>query len=204
MGLPAALLERRPDIRQAEQQLIAANARIGAAKALFFPQVTLTGSAGVGATGSNTGSHWTFVAPLGTFGVGPAVTLPIFNAGRIGAGVASAEARQQEVLLRYQQTIQQAIREVADALVEYRKRQEFRVQQEALTRTLQDAVALSRSRYEGGVTSYLEILDSERQLFTAELNLAQAQGSELLAVVQLYRALGGGWQPAATVSATAP
>ena len=92
----AALLERRPDIRQAEQQLIATNARIGAAKALFFPQVTLTGSAGVGATGTD----WKFVGPLGMFGVGPAVTLPIFNTGRIGAGVASAEARQAAALLR--------------------------------------------------------------------------------------------------------
>ena len=195
-GLPTSLLERRPDIRQAEQQLIAANARIGVAKALFFPQVSLTGSASVGATGSNTGSHWTFLGPTGLFDIGPAVTLPIFNAGRIGAGVASAEAREQEALLSYQQTIQQAIREVVDALVEYSKRQEFRVQQEVLTRTLQDAVGLSRSRYEGGVTSYLEVLDTERQLFTAELDLAQAQGSELVAVVQLYKALGGGWQPA--------
>ena len=93
-----------------------------------------------------------------------------------------------------QQTLQQAFREVSDALVEYRKRQEFRLQQEVLTRTLQDAVRLSHSRYEGGVTSYLEVLDSERQLFTAELNLAQAQRDELLAIVLLYRALGGGWQ----------
>src|SRR5262249_26832087 len=195
-GLPTTLLERRPDIRQAEQQLIAANARIGVAKALFFPQVSLTGSTSVGAAGSNTESHWTFLGPTGLFGAGPAATLPIFNTGRIGAGVASAEARQQEALLRYQQTIQQAIREVVDALVEYSKRQEFRIQQEALTHTLQDAVGLARSRYKGGVTSYLEVLDTERQLFTAELNLAQAQGSELVAVVQLYRALGGGWQPA--------
>lgn len=188
-GLPSALLERRPDIRQAEQQLVAANARIGVAKALFFPQVTLTGSAGVGTTAVN----GTFFGPSGLFAVGPGVTLPIFNMGRIRAGVESAEARQQEALLRYQQTIQQAFREVADALVEYRKRQEFRVQQESLTRTLQDATSLSRQRYEGGVTSYLEVLDTERQLFTAELSLAQAQRDELLAVVQLYKALGGGW-----------
>lgn len=189
-GLPSALLERRPDIHQAEQQLIAANARIGVAKALFFPQVILIGSAGVGARGIN----GTFFGPLGLFSVGPEVTVPIFNAGSIGAGVDSTEARQQEALLRYQQTIQQAFREVSDALVEYRKRQEFRLQQEVLTRTLQDAVRLSHSRYEGGVTSYLEVLDSERQLFTAELNLAQAQRDELLAIVLLYRALGGGWQ----------
>lgn len=190
-GLPSALLERRPDIHQAEQQLIAANARIGVAKALFFPQVILIGSAGVGARGIN----GAFFGPLGLLSVGPEVTVPIFHAGSIRAGVDSTEARQQEALLQYQQTIQQAFREVADALVEYRKRQEFRVQQEALTRILQDAARLSRSRYEGGVTSYLEVLDSERQLFTAELNLAQAQRDELLAIVLLYRALGGGWQP---------
>ena len=189
-GLPSALLERRPDIHQAEQQLIAANARIGVARALFFPQVSLIGSAGVGARGIN----GTFFGPLGLFSVGPEVTVPIFNAGRIRAGVDSATARQQEAVLRYQQTIQQAFREVADALVEYDKRQEFRVQQDVLTRTLQDAVRLSRSRYEGGVTSYLEVLDSERQLFTAELTLAQVQRDELLAIVRLYRALGGGWQ----------
>jgi multidrug efflux system outer membrane protein len=189
VGLPSALLARRPDIRQAEQQLIAANARIGAAKALFFPQVTLTGSAGV----SVNAADGTFFGPSWPFAVGPSVTLPIFNAGRIRAGVESAEARQQEALLRYQQTIQEAFREVADALVEYRKRQEFRVQQESLTKTLQDATSLSHQRYEGGVTSYLEVLDTERQLFTAELNLAQAQRDEQLAVVQLYKALGGGW-----------
>ena len=155
-GLPLALLERRPDIHQVEQQLIAANARIGVAKALFFPQVILIGSAGVGARGIN----GTFFGPLGLFSVGPEVTVPIFHTGSIKAGVDATEARQQEALLRYQQTIQQAFREVSDALVEYRKRQEFRVHQDVLTRTLQDAVRLSRSRYDGGVTSYLEVLIS--------------------------------------------
>lgn len=189
-GLPASLLERRPDVRLAEQLLVAANAQIGVAKAAFFPQVILTGSAGVG--GSLAGG--TLFGPLGLFGIGPQVSLPIFNTGRIQAGVDSAEARQQQASLQYLQVIQQAFREVSDALVGYRRLQEFRIQQQQLTDTLRDAGRLSTLRYRGGVTSYLEVLDTERQLFTAELQLAQAQLNELLAVVQLYRALGGGWQ----------
>jgi multidrug efflux system outer membrane protein len=122
------------------------------------------------------------------------VSLPIFNMGRIGANVDSAEARAQESVIRYQQTIRQAFREVSDGLVEYRKRREFRIQQELLVESLRDAARLAEIRYRGGVTSYLEVLDTERQLFDAELLLAQAQRDELLAVVRLYRALGGGWQ----------
>lgn len=189
-GLPSALLGRRPDIRQAEQQLVSANASIGAAKALFFPQVALTGSAGVGMTGVD----GTFFGPQGLFAIGPLLTAPIFNAGQIRAGVESTQAQQQAALWRYLQSIQLAFREVADALVEYRKQQAFRRQQEALTRTWRDALRLANERYEGGVTSFLEVLDTERQLFAAELTLAQAQLAERLAIVQLYRALGGGWQ----------
>jgi multidrug efflux system outer membrane protein len=189
-GLPSALLDRRPDIQQAEQQLVSANARIGVAKALFLPQVALTGSAGLGAI-------WvdgTFFGPQGLFAVGPLLTLPIFNAGQIRAGVEVSEAQQQAALWRYLQSIQLAFREVSDALVEYGQQQEFRVQQEALTRTWQDAIRLTHRRYEGSVTSFLEVLDTERQLFSAELALAQAQLAERLGVVQLYKALGGGWQ----------
>jgi multidrug efflux system outer membrane protein len=188
-GLPSSLLQRRPDIRQAESQLHAATARIGVAKADYFPRVLLTGAAGAG--GLNVDGSW--FGPTGLFAIGPQVTLPIFNMGRIGAGVDSAEARAQEALVRYQQTIQQAFRDVSDALVEHRKRQESRVQQEALVVSLRDAARLAGIRYRGGVTSYLEVLDTERQLFDAELTLAQFQRDELLAVVRLYRALGGGW-----------
>jgi multidrug efflux system outer membrane protein len=123
--------------------------------------------------------------------------LPIFNSGRIGAGVDSATAQAQEALERYRQTLQQAFRDVADSLVEHRKRGEFRVQQEALVVSLRDAARLADIRYRGGVTSYLEVLDTERQLFDAELQLAQSQRDELLAVVRLYRALGGGWESTA-------
>jgi outer membrane protein, multidrug efflux system len=189
-GVPSYLLERRPDIRQAEAQLAAATARIGVAKADYFPRVLLTGAAGVGGVVLNGESF----GPAGLLSIGPQVSLPIFNMGRIGAGVASAEARAQEALIRYQQTIQQAFREVSDALVEHRKRRESRIQQEALVNSLRDAARLANVRYRGGVTSYLEVLDTERQLFDAELLLAQTQRDELVAVVRLYRALGGGWQ----------
>jgi outer membrane protein, multidrug efflux system len=188
-GVPSALLERRPDIRQAEDQLAAATARIGVAKADYFPRVLLTGSAGAGGVAIN--GSW--FGPTGLFSIGPQITLPIFNWGRIRAGVGSAEARAQEALVRYQQTIQQAFREVSDALVEHRKRGESRVQQELLVTSLRDAARLASIRYRGGVTSYLEVLDTERQLFDAELALAQAQRDELAAIVRLYRALGGGW-----------
>ena len=188
-GLPSSLLERRPDIRQAESHLAAATARIGVARADYFPRVMLTGSGGAGGLAIN--GNW--FGPTGLLTVAPQVTLPIFNMGRIGAGVNSAEARAQETLVRYQQTIQQAFREVSDALFEHQRRMEFRAQQEPLVAALRDAAQLANIRYRGGVTSYLEVLDTERQLFETELALAQVQRDELLAVVRLYRALGGGW-----------
>ena len=189
-GLPSELLARRPDIRGAEQVLVSANAQIGVAKALLFPQVTISGFAGAGGaviSGSTFG-------PYGVFNVLPAVTLPIFNMGRLDAGVAFNEAVAQEAVLRYQQTIQQALREVSDSLIEIQKRREFREQQELLTNTLSDASQVAKLRYEGGVSSYLEVLDTERQYFDAEIQLAVAQRDEYAGVVQLYKALGGGWQ----------
>jgi multidrug efflux system outer membrane protein len=128
------------------------------------------------------------------FSIGPSISMPIFNTGRTQAGVDSAEARTEEALAQYRQTILQAFREVADALVEHRKRREFRVQQQALVLAAGDAARLADIRYKGGVTSYLEVLDSERQFFDAELGLVRSNRDELLAVVRLYRALGGGWQ----------
>ena len=189
-GLTSALLERRPDIRQAEQQLVAANAEIGVAKAQLFPLVTLTGTVGVG---GNVFNGLAF-GPFGIFGISPSVTLPLFTAGRLQAGVDSAEARTQEAVLRYQQTIQQAFREVGDSLVGYVKNREFRVEKEGLVATLREAVDLANLRYQGGVTSYLEVLDVESRLFTAELDLVLASLNERTAVIQLYRALGGGWK----------
>jgi multidrug efflux system outer membrane protein len=189
-GVPSSLLERRPDIRRAEAELAAATARIGVAKADFFPRVFLSGSAAAG--GLLVDGSW--VGPQGLFSIGPQLFLPIFNMGRTRAGVDAAESRAQAALAQYQQTILQAFRDVADALVEYRKRREFRVEQEALVVAARDTARLADIRYRGGVTSYLEVLDSERQAFDAELGLVRANRDELLAVVRLYRALGGGWQ----------
>ncbi len=132
--------------------------------------------------------------PFGIFNALPAITLPIFNMGRLQANVDYNEARAQEAGLRYQQTLQQALREVSDALVDVRKRQEFRQQQELLVKALADASQVANMRYEGGVSSYLEVLDTERQLFDAEVQLVQAKRDESVSVIQLYKALGGGWQ----------
>jgi multidrug efflux system outer membrane protein len=198
-GLPSDLLERRPDIRQAEQQLVAANAQIGVAKALLYPQITISGFAGAG-TATIEGSNF---GPFGLFSVLPAITLPIFNMGRLQANVEYNEARAQEAGLRYQQALQQAFREVADALVEVSKRREFRQQQELLVNALADASQVANMRYEGGVTSYLEVLDTERQYFDAEIQLVQSKRDEAASVVQLFKALGGGWQKDAPPMAAA-
>ena len=199
-GLPTELLTRRPDIRAAEQQLVAANAQIGVAKSLLYPQVTISGFAGVGSStisGANFG-------PYGVFSALPAITLPIFNAGRLRANVDFNEAAAQEAAVRYQQTLRQALREVSDSLIDIRKRQEFREQQELLVNALADASQVATMRYEGGVSSYLEVLDTERQLFEAERDLVLARRDESASVVQLYKALGGGWQEeSATVTGSA-
>ena len=190
-GLPSALLERRPDIAQAEQQLIATNADIGVAKAAYFPQIALTGAAGWQSTALST----LFSGPAGLWSVGGALAQPIFTAGRTRARVDLAAARRDEASLVYQQTVQQALRDVSDALIAYRKGREFREQEELLARSAVDARRLADLRYQGGATSYLEVLDSDTRLFSAELGLADAQLSEQLAFVQIYRSLGGSWQP---------
>jgi multidrug efflux system outer membrane protein len=191
VGLPSALLERRPDIRQAEQLLIAANANIGVAKAAYFPQISLTGNGGLQSAALSS----LFSTPAGLWFVGAGLTQPIFNAGRIRSRVALSKAQQEEALLAYQQTIQQSLREVSDALVGYRKGRDFREQQQLLNRAATDARRLADIRYRGGATSYLEVLDSDSRMFSAELGVTQAELSELLSLVQIYRALGGGWQP---------
>jgi outer membrane protein, multidrug efflux system len=190
VGLPSSLLERRPDIQDAEQQLIAFNARIGVAKAAYFPQISLTGNGGFQSSAlvhlfSGPASLWNLVGGL---------TQPIFSGGKIKSGVEFAEAQQQEALLVYQQSIQQAFREVSDALVAYRMSQEFRQQQELLTQSAQESSRLAETRYRSGLTSYLEVLTNQTNYFSAELGMAQARLAELQALVQLYRALGGGWE----------
>jgi multidrug efflux system outer membrane protein len=189
-GLPSALLERRPDIREAEAQLIAASAQIGVAKAAYFPQISLTASGGFQSSALTN----LFTGPAGLWSFGGSLVQPIFAGGRIRSGVRLSEARQQEALLTYEQTIQQAFRGVSDALVEYRKDREFREQQQQLALSAQDAAQLSEMRYRGGATSYLEVLTNETNYFDAELGLAQAQLNELLGLVSIYRNLGGGWQ----------
>jgi multidrug efflux system outer membrane protein len=189
-GLTSALLERRPDIRAAEQQLIAANAEIGVARAAYFPTISLSGSAGFEASALTS----LFSGPAGAWTYGASVTQPIFTAGKIRSNVRLAEAQQQTFILTYQQTIQGAFRSVSDALIATRKSKEFRTQQELLFASAQDAARLSHMRYNGGVTGYLEVLTNETNAFTAELELVQAQLNEYLASVQLYQALGGGWQ----------
>jgi len=189
-GLPSSLLERRPDIQSAEQQLVAANAQIGVAKAAYFPQITLTAVGGYQSPALTD----LFTGPAGFWSLVGQLTQPIFEGGRIRSGVRLSQAQQQEAVLFYQETIQEAFREVSDSLVAYQRNQEFRAKQAAVTEAAVDATRLANVRYRGGVASYLEVLDTDNLSFSAELNLAQAQLNERLALVQLYNALGGGWQ----------
>ena len=190
VGLPSALLERRPDIRQAEQNLIAANAQIGVARAAYFPQISLTGTAGY----ESAALASLFTGPAGVWALAGSFTQPIFEGGRLTSGVRLAEAQHEQLLLTYQQTIQGAFRDVSNALVAYRKNREFRIQQQHLVESAQDAARLSQIRFKAGTTDYLEVLTNETNSFSAELTLVQAQGNELNALVQLYLALGGGWE----------
>jgi multidrug efflux system outer membrane protein len=189
-GLPSSLLERRPDIQQAEAQMVAANAEIGVARAAYFPQISLSSAGGFQSSAVSN----LFSGPAGAWSFGASLTQPIFTGGRLRSEVRLAEARKQTAVLFYQQSIQGAFRSVSDALVAYHKTREFRAQEEMLFRSAEDAARLSHMRYTGGVTGYLEVLTNETNAFSAELGLAQARFNELLALVQLYQALGGGWQ----------
>src|SRR5580700_5652642 len=192
-GLPSSLIDRRPDIRQAEQNLIAANANIGVAKAAFFPQISLTGSAG-GAFGRSSifTSMMSSQFPIWSYGV--QVTQPIFTGGALRGNLHLAESQHQQALLAYKQAIQVSFGDVSDALIGYQKLHEVRLRQQQLVDDLAESVRLSVMRYKGGTTTYLEVLDGQRSLYSAELTLAQARGNEYQSIVQLYKALGGGWQ----------
>jgi multidrug efflux system outer membrane protein len=189
-GLPSALLERRPDIREAEENLVAANAEIGVAKAAYFPSISLTGTAGF----QSDALTRLFTGPAELWTAGPSLTQPIFEGGRLRSNVRLTEAQKQQELLTYESTIQEAFREVSDSLIAYQKDREFREQQGLLTTAAQGAARLSDIRYRGGTASYLEVLTNDTNYFSAELNLVQAQLNERLALVQLYQSLGGGWQ----------
>jgi multidrug efflux system outer membrane protein len=189
-GLPSALLERRPDIRAAENSLIAANAEIGVAKAAYFPQISLTGFLG----GQGTQLSSLFSGPSAIWNFTPQVTQPIFTAGRIKSNVKLQEALRDRALIQYEKTIQTAFSEVSNALIAHQRVRESRVQQELLVAALQDRTRLAYVRYRGGVDTLLNALDSDRDLFNSELTLSQIRLNELNSVVQLYKALGGGWQ----------
>jgi len=189
-GLPSALLERRPDIRAAEQDLIAANANIGVAKAAYFPTLSLSGFLG----GESTQLSNLFSGPSSAWSLVPQLTQPIFTAGRLKSGVRLAQAQREHALVEYQKAIQTAFTEVSDALIAHQRVRESREKQEALVFALQDRLGLAYARYRGGVDTQLNALDADRDLFQSELDLAQIRLQELLSVVQLYKALGGGWQ----------
>jgi multidrug efflux system outer membrane protein len=192
-GLPSSLLERRPDIRQAEQTLIAANAEIGVAKAEFFPQISLTGSGG-GGFGRSSAFSSLMSSKVGVWSYGAQVTQPIFTGGALRGNLHLVESQHEQALIAYKQAIQHGFGDVSDTLIAYQKFHEVRVRQEQLVADLGESVRLSIMRYQGGTTTYLEVLDGQRSLFDAELTLAVARGNEYQSLVQLYRALGGGWQ----------
>ena len=192
-GMSSSLLERRPDIRQAEQILIAANAEIGVAKAAFFPQISLTGSRG-GAFGRSSVFSSLMSSHTGTWSYGAQLAQPIFTGGALRSNLRLAQSQNQQALIAYKQAIQLAFRDVSDALIGYQKYHQVRVQQQITVKDLQDTVSTSLLRYRGGIATYLEVLDGQRSLFGAELTLAQARGNEYQGLVQLYKALGGGWQ----------
>ncbi|MBS1803205.1 MAG: efflux transporter outer membrane subunit [Acidobacteria bacterium] len=190
VGLPSRLLERRPDILQAEQQLIAANAQIGVARAQFFPQLSISGSGGVG--GDSLSSIFDPDSKL-IYGIG-SLTQPIFQGGKLRGQLQLSQREKEEMVLNYQKTISGAFRDVSNALIAVNKQHAAREQQEKLVAAARDATQLARTRYQGGATSYLEVLTTDSNLFSAQLNLVNTQEGEALSLVQLYGALGGGWQ----------
>jgi len=190
-GLPSELLERRPDVREAEENVVAANAQIGVAKAAFFPSISLTGTGGLESNALNS----FLSAPSQTWNAGLSITQPVFEGGRLRSGLRLARAQHQEAMLSYQQTVQNALEQVSNALIATQKNREFREQQDMLTGAALRTDQLSEVLYKNGGASYLQVLTAETNYFSAELNLVQAQLNERLAVVQLYQSLGGGWQP---------
>jgi multidrug efflux system outer membrane protein len=189
-GIPSQLLERRPDIQEAEATLINANAQIGVARAQFFPSLPITASAGVG---GNTFSSLLDIASKTIYGYG-SLSQPIFSGGKLRGQLQLSKATKEEMVVNYQKTIAGAFRDVSNALIALNKQRAYREQQEKLVAAAQDATRLARMRYQAGSTSYLEVLTTDSTLFSAQLNLVTAQQGEALALVQLYGALGGGWQ----------
>lgn len=192
-GLPSSIIARRPDIREAEQLLVAANAEVGVAKAEFFPQIALTGSGG-GTFGRSSAFSSLMATQTGIWSYGAQVSQPIFTGGALSGNLRLAKSQNQQAVIAYRQTIQRAFGDVSDALIGYDKFHQVRVRQQDTVADLEESVHLSTIRYQGGTTTYLEVLDGQRSLYAAELTLAGARGDEYRSLVQLYRALGGGWQ----------
>jgi multidrug efflux system outer membrane protein len=188
-GITSALLERRPDIGKAEDNLKYYNAEIGVARAQFFPQISLTGSFGRSqiftSLMSNAASIWTYTA---------SATQPIFEGGKLRANLHIAESQQRSALLTYMQTVQKAFGDVSDAIIDYEKYRDQHAKEEQYVTDLTESLRLANMRYNGGTTNYLEVLDAQRNLFAQQLSLAQIRALQFQSVVQLYRALGGGWQ----------
>jgi multidrug efflux system outer membrane protein len=189
-GLPSDLLERRPDIRLAEAALVASNARIGVAKAEYFPRISLTGLFGV----ESADLSELFKSGSRIWSIGGGVAQPLFNAGRVRNNVEFAEARQREALIAYEQTVYQSFRDVEDALVAHRKSREALAEQTIAVRASREALEVAESRYRSGLTTYLDVLDAQRTLLAAEVEESRTLLSQLVSIVQLYRALGGGWE----------
>jgi len=191
-GLPSSIIERRPDIREAEQILITSNAQIGVAKAQFFPQIALTGSGG-GSFGRSSVFSSLMASQIGIWSYGTQVSQPIFTGGALRGNLRLAKSENQQSLIAYRQTIQRAFGDVSDALIGYEKLHQVRMRQQDTVSDLEETVRISTLRYKGGTTTYLEVLDGQRALYSAELTLASARGDEYRSLVQLYKALGGGW-----------
>jgi multidrug efflux system outer membrane protein len=199
-GVPASLLERRPDLRGAEQQVYASAARVGVAVANRFPTISLTGLIGLeGATSSQV-----FTADGLIWNAGGSLFAPIFQGFRLSSAEEASRARLEQSWAVYRKSVQQALREVSDAAVATQKTKGVRTEKEVEVKATKEASRLAMLRYEGGVSSYLEVLDAQRRQFSSELELAQSQRNELLSVVALYKALGGGWQEAPPAPAPAP
>lgn len=192
-GLPSSIIERRPDIREAEAILISSNAEIGVAKAQFFPQIALTGSGG-GSFGRSSTFSSLMSSQIGVWSYGAQVSQPIFTGGALRGNLRLAKSGNQQALIAYREAIQHAFGDVSDALIGYEKLHQVRLRQQDTVSDLDETVRISTLRYKGGTTTYLEVLDGQRSLYSAELTLAAARGDEYRSLVQLYKALGGGWQ----------
>jgi multidrug efflux system outer membrane protein len=190
-GLPSELLTRRPDVVAAEENLVAANARIGAVRASYFPDISLTGF-----LGAQTRDLTSLVSngAAREFSVAEGTLFPIFHAGQIRNAIRLTEAQEREALVTYQKSVYSALRDVSDALISHDGTAQQRAEEEKLVTALDSTVKVATMRYQGGLDSYLQVLDAQRNLFQGQLTLAQLRLGETLSVVQLYRALGGGWQ----------